>query len=199
MNINSLLEIAIPDPGNLHNYMLDTSAFNRLADNYDDIDLFIYSKSLGFEYYKTANQNYELGGMGANVYDKDCLPTYYKNSEALERKQPLFNEIKKKLNIQRVSSIASLMRNHWVLDGTYRLWDHKSIEGQVVKKILDLHEKKRVRRPFSQHYDAMIAEAALYHKCVLVTNDSDLMDIINETFPGQAISYDSLIRIIKDI
>jgi len=200
MRENDLLnDTSIPDPNNPHNYMLDTSAFNKLADKYSDLELFIRSKSFGFMYYKTANQDYELGGIGANVYDENCLPTYYKKSEALERKRPLFYEIQEKLEIKRVSSVASLMINHWILDGTYRIWDDHSVEGKLMQKILDFKQdsKKRKKRPFSQNYDAMIAEAALYNDCILVTNDSDLRNMVNEDFLGRAIDYDELIRRIN--
>jgi hypothetical protein len=202
MSENDLLsDISIPDPNNPHNYMLDTSAINKLADNFADLELFIRSKSFGFKYYKTANQDYELGGIGANMYDKDCIPTYYKKSETLERKRPLFNEIQEMLEIKRVSSVSSFMRNHWILDGTYRICDDHSSEGRLMQKILDFkkYSKKREKRPFSQHYDAMIAEAAMKNACYLVTNDSDLRNIVNENFPSRAIEYDEIIRIIDNI
>lgn len=190
-------DIAIPNQNNPHNYLLDTTAFNRLTENANWLKLATRSLDCGFCYYITANQNCELAGMGVKIYNKKCYPEYYKEpSEAFKEKMQIFPQIKEGLKIQRVSSMASLMRNHWGLDGTYHVFDNMSETGQTVQKIFNFTEKLLKKRPFAQHYDAMTAEAALYNHCILVTDDDDLRMLVNEDFPSSAIPTKDLIDLI---
>lgn len=190
-------DIAIPNQNNPHNYLLDTTAFNRFAENANWLKLAMHFLNYGFCYYITVNQNYELVGMGAKVYNKDCYPEYYKEpSEAFKAKMQIFPQIKEALKTQRVSSMASLMRNHWRLDGTYHVFDNTRESGQTIQRIFDFNEKLRKKRPFAQHYDAMTAEAALYNHCILVTDDDDLRMLVNEDFSSSAISTKDLIDLI---
>lgn len=190
-------DISIPNQNNPYNYLLDTTAFNRLAENADWLELAIRSLEFGFCYYITVNQDYELAGMGAKAYNKDCYPEYYKEpSGAFKEKMQIFPQIKESLKIQQVSSMASLMLNHWGLDGTYHISDNMSKNGQATQKVLDFNEKLRKKRPFAQHYDAMAAEAALYNHCILVTDDDDLRVLVNEDFPSSAIPTKDLIDLI---
>lgn len=187
-------EIGVPDVNNLHNYMLDTTAYNDFA---NDEQLFALVKSsllVGFRYYKTANQDKELNGWGAKVYDDDCLPKHFKMSDEFKLKIPRLKEIGVVLEVKRVSSLASLMHNHVILDGTYREYDDTSPEGKLADKILQFNEKLREKRPFAQHYDMMIAEAAIHHSCILVTNDRDLKHLMNVDFPQSAISTTELVE-----
>lgn len=189
-----------PNPQNSHNYLLDTTAFNRLADRKDWLYIAEKSLPLGFRYYKTSNQNFELHGLGAKVYTADTfIPLDFKISDELKKKLPIFADIQARLNIKRVSSIASLMDNHWVLDGTYRILDGKSAVGKMTVKILNANEKLRERHPFAQHYDAMTAEAAIYNHCYLVTDDSKLKKLVVEDFPSRAITTAELVERIEAI
>ena len=187
-----------PDRNCKFNYLLDTTAFNRLAEYGDWLELAEKSLALGFHYYKTANQDYELSGRGAKTYDKNCIP-HVNLSESFKAKMPIFDNIKDRLKIKRVSSIASLMTNHWVLDGTYRLFDDKTRVGQMTKEILEFDEKIRQKKPFAQHYDAMSAEAAMYHDCYLVSDDRNLRNMVNKYFPGKAMQTKELIELIREM
>lgn len=153
---------------------------------------------LGFRYYKTANQNFELQGLGTKVYTADAFfPPEFKISDALKKKIPIFADIQARLNVKRVSSIGSFMDGHWLLDGTYRVLDDKSAIGKMTEKIFRANEKLREKHPFAQHYDAMTAEAAIYNYCYLVTDDSKLKKLVVEDFPSQAITTVELIAKIE--
>ena len=186
-----------PNPSCQYNYLLDSVAFNRLAEHRDWICLAEKSLELGFHYYKTANQDYELSGRGAKTYDANGVP-HIKITESFREKMLIFDEITKRLKVKRLSSIASLMKNHWILDGTYRLLDAKSQVGQMTKEIFQFDEKTRTEKPFAQHYDAMSAEAAMYHGCYLVSDDRNLRNIVNKYFPQKAIQTKDLIDFIQN-
>lgn len=186
---------AVPNAENPYNYLLDTTVFNRFAENESWLEIAIRSLSFDFCYYKTANQDYELSGQGAKTYDANCV-SHPHLSEKFLQKIPVFMKIEKQLYVKRVSSMASLMTNHWVLDGTYHIYDDKSGAGILTKKILEFNEKLRKKHPFAQHYDAMTAEAAIYNHCILVTDDEDLRNLVNEDFPQRAISTEELITTI---
>ena len=185
-----------PNPDCQFNYLLDTAAVNRFAEHRDWIDIAEKSLELGFHYYKTANQDYELAGHGARTYDIHGV-SHIKITDSFKKKMLLFDEILKRLNIMRVSSIGSLMPNHWALDGTYRVLNKNSNIDLMAEEIFQFNEKKRVKNPFYQHYDAMSAEAAIYNNCILVSDDNDLISIVNKHFPKKAIKTCELIKEIQ--
>ena len=183
---------------NPYNYLLDTTAFNRFAEHKNWLEIAKKSLTLGFHYYKTVNQDYELHGRGAKTYTANGIISH-PVTEQFRQKMLSFDEIQKQLEVKRVSSIASLMPNHWILDGTYRILHTNSDRGVMTRKILDFNEKLRKKYPFAQHYDAMGAEAAIYNHCTLVTDDSDLKDMVNESFPSGAIATKELVELIEKL
>lgn len=185
-----------PNPDCQFNYLLDTAAVNRFAEYRDWIEIAEKSLELGFHYYKTANQDYELSGRGAKTYDVNCVP-HVKITDNFRAKMLIFDEVLKRLKVKRLSSISSCMTNHWLLDATYRILDDKSKVGEMTKEIFQFDEKTRTEKPFAQHYDAMSAEAAMYHGCVLVSDDTNLRDIVNKYFPERAIQTKDLIDFIQ--
>lgn len=187
-----------PNSENKLNFLFDTTAFNRLAEHIEWIFILEQSLAKGARYYKTANQDYELMGIGAKTYDKDGIP-HPIASEIFETKIPLFDDIKERLQIKRVSSMASFMRGHWILDGTYRLYDDKSAIGKMTDEIFDANKKLREKHPFAQHYDAMTAEAAIFNHCTLVTDDKKLKNIVNKHFPQRAIQTKELVELIQSL
>ena len=183
---------------NSHNYLLDTTAFNRFAEHKNWLEIAKKSLTLGFRYYKTVNQDYELHGRGAKTYTANGISNR-PISEQFKQKMLIFDEIQEQLEIQKVSSIATMMRNHWVLDGTYRMIDSGSIEGIIADKIFNFNEELRKKYPFAQHYDAMTAEAAIYNHYILVTDDSDLRTMVNESLPSGAITTKELVELIEKL
>lgn len=185
-----------PNHENKFNYLLDTTVFNRLVENKAWFLTVLNSLKKGFRYYITANQYNELHGVGAKTYDQNCVPHVH-ISDAFQEKIDLFDDILGRLHIKRLSSIASFMSNHWVLDGTYRILDDTTACGKMTEELLAFNEKLRQRKPFAQHYDAMTAEAAMYHGYYLVSDDNDLGNIVNKYFPQKAIQTKDLIAIIQ--
>ena len=116
----------------------------------------------------------------------------------IEEKRPLFAEILKQLSVQRVSSVASNMPNHTILDGTFRELESSGGSTELLFNILNLMEKHptwKTNKPFAYHYDAMIAEAAMENNCTLITEDSDLYNEVNRLFPKKAIKYADFIKV----
>ena len=196
MNETIINDLEEPNPNCKFNYLLDTVAFNRLAEHRDWIDLAEKSHELGFHYYKTVNQDYELAGRGAKTYDTHGI-SHPKITDTFKQKMLIFDEIMKRLNIKRVSSIGSLMPNHWQLDGTYRILNDQSNIGIMTDEIFQWNEKKREKKPFFQHYDAMSAEAAIHNNCILISDDDDLRRLVNKHFPQRAIKTCELVEIIR--
>ena len=67
----------------------------------------------------------------------------------------------------------------------------------MTKEILQFDEKTRAEKPFAQHYDAMSAEAAMYHGCYLVSDDKALRSMVNKYFPQKALRTKDLIDLIQ--
>lgn len=184
-----------PNYENKFNYLLDTTVFNRLAENENWLLTVMSSLEKGFRYYVTANQYRELHGVGAKSYDHYGVPHVH-ISDAFRKKMDLFDDIINRLQVKRLSSIANNMVNHWILDGTYRILDDAAPCGKMAEEILAFNEKLRQQKPFAQHYDAMTAEAAIYHGCTLVSDDKDLCIIVNKYFPKRAIETRELVDYI---
>ena len=174
-------------------FMLDTTAYNKLYDNPLNIELAIKSLEYGFSYYNTEPQTWELKGFGAKVYDENCNPVYYNHNISL----PNFEIIDEKLKIKYVSCGVNLMRYHTVLDGSAHSIDFNTKEGKMFEEILEYNSKLRKKRPFAQHYDAFIAEAAIHNNCILVTDDGALLEFVNRHFCDRAITTEMLIDVIK--
>ena len=74
MDKSILANFEEPDPNCLFNYLLDTTAFNRFADHRDWLDIAEKSLELGFHYYKTANQDYELSVVEQRPMTRTVFP-----------------------------------------------------------------------------------------------------------------------------
>ena len=185
-----------PNPNCIFNYLLDTTAFNRFVEHEDWLCLAEDSLEKGFHYYKTANQDYELAGRGAKTYDRNGV-SHIKISDNFKKKMQEFPKVMARLKVKRVPSVASLMKNHWLLDGSYRILNLSTKEGNMANEIFHFNEELRREKPFAQHYDAMSAEAAMHYGCYLVSDDKDLRNIVNKYFPKKAISTKDLIDLIQ--
>lgn len=185
----------IPDRANLHNYMLDTTAYNHISMNSEMFKIIKESRITGFCYYTTKIQDMELLGYGAKTYGQDGMPNikYHMPSEQLKQ----FDEIEEQLNVGLVPEVGLLMFNHFRADGTHRFIDIESIEGQIFNEIVSKNNSQS-KRPFAYSHDAVIAEAAIHYGCILVTDDKELRETINSYMSVRAISTDELVEIIKE-
>lgn len=188
-----------PNPNNVHNYMLDTSTYNKIAENQEIFNVVKRSLKFGFKYYRTAIQEKELRGMGAKVYNEKCVPTErYKITDEFKEKMKKFEIINLELGVKRASSIASGMLNHWILDGTYRLLEDNSKLSELYDEICKEKPNVRKKYPYAQMYDAMIAESAMYHHCYLISNDEKLRKTVNSKFFNRAIDVFELLKQIQE-
>ena len=81
-------DCVIPDKNNPNNFMLDTTIFNILYDNKEDLEILRKTKNFGFEYFITRMQSRELKGLRV---EDDVLVK--KDSLSLETKQLFFKEV----------------------------------------------------------------------------------------------------------
>lgn len=165
--------------------LLDTNAVNTIAKNKDYLKIAEQLKQKGYTFYIIRISEYELNGFGAKVYDKDCIPSFYKGGPDCDTEKVLIEGINK-LEIKNIPEMAVLMKNHWILDGNERMEDYQFKE--CTDKILSLHPETRKVLPFSQHYDAMVAEAALHYHMTLVTDDKQLRHVVNTYAASHAVS-----------
>lgn len=174
--------------------MLDSTVYNYIARNLEALYIMKNSLLYGFRYYSTAVQDRELSGEGAKTYDSQCIPVRMKpmDPELLEN----FDFIDKELSIKAVSEAANVMRDHTRVDGTNRFISPESLEGKIYKEISSKN-KKNSNIPFEHSHDAMIAEAAAHHGCVLVTNDGKLRKTVNTFISNGAITIEELLEIIS--
>lgn len=185
---------SVPDKNNCHNYMLDTSAYNHIAESDEKMNIAKKSIAYGFCYYSTALQDNELSGKGAKTYNSDCISvSNYIAPQEFKQKMDILD---KELNIQLVPEVASCMRDHSRVDGTNRFIASDSLSGQIHKNIVSKN-KPGSKMPFEYSYDAMIAEAAVNYGCILVSDDGDLRYEVNLLCPNRAITTDELLEIIN--
>ena len=183
-----------PDRNNQNNYMLDTCACNHIVESAEKWNAVKKSVSYGFCYYSTALQDMEFAGKGAKTYNKDCISVskFKVLSEFKEKIEMLYKE----LNVKLVPEIACAMRDHTRVDGTNRFLAPDSLGGQVHEEVVS-QNKADSKRPYEHSYDAMIAEAAIYHGCVLVSDDGPLRNKVNLMCAGKVITTDELVEIIN--
>ena len=184
-------EVSTPNPHNRHNYMLDTCAINKI--DFNALDLMVYSRKLGYRYFITEVQTWELNGFGAKTYYLEGFMAEANRGkqqlEWLEQKRPLFEAIKNKLLVERVSHIANgSLTISWVLDGTVRILNEQSKSGELFRNIRSLNKNNK-----KYEYDALIAEASIENNCILVTRDKELLLEVNKLFPNNAIEYEAFL------
>lgn len=162
----------IPDKNIEHNILFDTCAINKIMKSEEFMDKVKKMKELGFNYYIPDALMRELKGVvdrkagGMQVYDN-----------VKEENESVFDFIKE-INGKRVSSLALLLKNYWILDGSFRSIDEKAEAYPMFSEIHNdnIHHLK----------DAVIAEAAIHNNCTLVTNDKRLNKKVNSHFANRS-------------
>ena len=163
-----------PQGNGFQNYVWDTQALNQLASDDDMIILCKSAYDVGHRYYITTVQERELVG----VPDRTMK---YNSSSAWRNPQGQTFEVMKSLCFCRISCIALLYLNFWLLDGSMRILEDSGPRIDMFNEIYNNnnHHKR----------DATIAEATVYHNCFLISNDKRLRNKTNKYFPGTAITY----------
>lgn len=162
----------IPDNNVDHNILFDTCAINKIMKSEEFMKKVKKMKELGFNYYIPDALMRELKG----VVDRKAggMQVYDNVKEENERVFDFINEI----NGKRVSSLALLLQNYWILDGSFRTIDKSDDAYAMFNEIHhnNIHHLK----------DAVIAEAAIHNNCTLVTNDKRLNKKVNSHFASRS-------------
>jgi hypothetical protein len=169
------MEFSEPDKDTFQNYVWDTQALNRLA---IDKEMVIICKSAidaGHRYYITSVQERELMGIPDRTMQ-------YEDANAWGTHQTKTFEVMEHLKFRRLSCIALLYQNFWTLDGSMRILETSGSRIEMFNEIY--HNNNHHKR------DATIAEAVIYHGCILITNDKRLRNKVNKFFPECAITYE---------
>lgn len=165
-----------PDPTYTLNFMLDTSAINKLAERPGDLKLVtLAKKQLGYIYFRNLIQDREIIGMKSDG-------SFYDMGLKMQSKSHLMREIIETLPIIRIPYMATLMRGAWIGDGTCHLLEDEGKLNEVFKKVHDNYE------------DAIIIESAMRYNCVTISNDRAMCENTNAVFPGKAMWYKKFIE-----
>ncbi len=163
-----------PSDDILHNFIFDTCAINDIIKSQESIAKVIELAKLGNNYYITDVEYRELKG----IIDRNGKSGIVKE-EVQKKNEPVLRFLKEH-NFKRVSCIAALLPNFWILDGSFRLFDEASILAPMVN---DIHNNN-----LRHMKDAINAEAAIYNNCILVTSDDRLNKKVNKYFAGRSIT-----------
>lgn len=115
-------------------------------------------------------------------------------SDSIEK----FRKINKELNVKWVPEVATYMRDHTRVDGTNRFVARNSLEAKLFQEIMKTNNPDG-NNPFFYSHDAIIAEAAVHYRCILVSDDKKLRNTVNQFCPGRAITTLRLKEIIEEL
>jgi len=172
-----------PDQSHPYNFMLDTSAINKLAERPKDLNLLALAKEhLQYIYFRNLIQDREINGIKS---DGSCCEI---TSEMAEKSKAM-RRIIDDLPIIRIPHMATLMRNAWILDGTCHILEDEGTYKEVFTKVFNSNPKHRE--------DAVIIESAMRFNCILVTHDARMCKKTNSVFPARAIKYEEFVDNIR--
>ncbi|RKJ45953.1 hypothetical protein D7X98_06585 [bacterium 1XD8-76] len=173
-----------PDPTYDLNFMLDTSAINKLAENPEDLKLVtLAKKQLGYIYFRNLIQDREIVGMKSDG-------SFHKMDLNGQKKSQFMGEIINTLPIIRVPYMATLMHNAFILDGTCYEFEDEGKTNEVFCKVFNENP--------DNFEDAVIIESAIQYNCITISNDRDMCVNTNSVFPGKAMWYKKFIEGIKE-
>jgi len=172
-----------PDPTYSLNFMLDTSAINKLAERPEDLRLVKLAKEqLGYTYFRNLIQDREIIGMKSDG-------SFHNMSSQARNKSRLMREIIETLPIIRIPYMASLMRNTWILDRTCHILEDEGDLNKVFKKVFNNNH--------DNYEDAVIIESAIRYNCVTISNDRAMCENTNAVFPRKVLWYKKFIDELK--
>ena len=164
-----------PNENEFQNYVWDTQALNLLATDNEMIEGCKRAYTVGHRYYITMVQVRELAGWPDRKMN-------YTDPNAWSQRQDQTFEILEALDFRRLSCVALLYPGFWILDGSMRILEDS---GQRIDMFYEIYNNNNRHKR-----DATIAEAVVYHGCILITNDDRLRRKVNKYFPGTATTYE---------
>ena len=173
-----------PDQTYAYNFMLDTSAINKLAEKPQDVDTLAQaSTKLGYLFFRCRIQDGEVVGMKSDG-------SFHKNFSGPSKKAQIMQSIIETLPIRKIPCVGALVQGGIPLDGTcYFLEDNG--------KYHDLFKQVFNENPDNVE-DAMIVESGIHHNCTIISNDRAMCENTNAIFPNKAMWYDRFIKETKE-
>lgn len=172
-----------PNPSYSLNFMLDTSAINKLAERPEDLKMVAFAKEkLGYVYFRNHIQDREIIGMKSDG-------TFHNANSFLPEKSAQMRNIIDTLPIVRIPNMAVLMLGAWSLNGTCHLLGEGKI-GEVFYKVFNNNQDNLE--------DAVIVESGIRFNCVIISNDRAMCKSTNAVFPQRALWYKKFIEGIKE-
>ena len=179
-----MVDCVEPNKDNKFNFAFDTNILEvKLSTNSGIVKKCQSRLSDGYRYFVSAVQPRELEGCPDRKGTYNDLLTWHpsKNQEEIK-------SIIQALNIKRISCVSILRQDFICLDGTFRYMYEASSADPLAKMFFQICD-------YNERYinDAVIAEAAIYNDCNLVSADGRLIKIVKKYFPGRAFLYDEFI------
>ena len=178
------LNFTTPDDKNKYNFVFDTYVLEKkLASDSDVVEKCQYKLKYDYRYYISDVQINEVLGRPVRKYKHEDQPiwTPSKNIDKVQR-------VVDALCIERISCVAANLPNFTFLDGSFREYPDYSASEPITAMLFEIHNKN-----LKHLMDAIIAEAAIYNKCYLVSTDIRAIGIVNKYFPDNAFHYDEFI------
>ena len=192
--MNGQNEVSISDPCEKR-YMLDTNIFSHMTE--ENIKLLEDSLLHGFTYYSSSIQEMEAAGFGAKRRGEGSKFNTCEISNSEESMSRLIT-VYKRLNIESVSTIATLLDRQTKVDGTQRFTPRDKNEGIELLEEIQRKKKNTSKYPYFHYHDAILAEATVHHNCYLVTDDKSFMKSFNYKLPGRAMDLNGLLNVVKN-
>lgn len=172
-----------PDATHPHNYMLDTSAINKLAERPEDLKVLKLAKErLGYVYFRNLIQDREIIGMKSDG-------SFHESASKMKKKSEIMRGIIDDLPIIRIPYMATLMHHAWILDGTCHLLEDNGCFNDVFKRVFDSDH--------DNYEDAVIVESAMRFNCIVISNDRAMCENTNAVFPKCAMWYKRFVENTK--
>lgn len=169
-----------PDPNHAFNFMLDTSAINKLAEREKDFRILLAAKEkLDYIYFRNLIQDREINGIKSDG-------TFYNFSPEMQVKSGKMRNIVEELPIIRIPYMATLMANAWILDGTCHILEDSGKLNEVFYKVFNNNS--------DNYEDAVIIESAIHFNCTTISNDRAMCNNTNAVFPKRAMWYKKFIE-----
>ena len=184
-------DCVIPDKNNKYNFLFDTHIYDKKLSKDFDVVMECQKKiSNNYRFYITEVQFRELDGFPDRPQTYDDLSSYNPSKNKNEIQIIIF-----KLKIQKISCLGLLKHDFLKLDGTFRAIPYDKISTNPIGKMFwDI-----INKNYKKSNDAVIAEAAIYNNCILISNDIDLIKKVNKYFPNKALCYIDFINKYLDI
>lgn len=172
-----------PDQSHPYNFMFDTTAINKLAEEPGDVKLLERAcEELGYEYFRCRMQDGEVIGMKSDG-------TFHQGFSADDAKSKQMRTIIASLPIRKIPCLAAFVQRGILLDGTSYLVDSHGKFYDVFKSVFNNNQENIE--------DAIIVESGIRHNCVVISNDWDMCINTNAVFPGRAMWYKRFIQEVQ--